>query len=146
QEQELEGQAQRKAAVDDDVEQAQRLAEPDRQSEAGRGHRGRHGELAQNVETEAAHAAGMIGRTSRCFLARYHRALWFGGLGGGLGWPDCGGRLCSGPAPVLEDTAASQIKRIYLMKIAFAKPELPDSGTVVVGVLEENQLTPTAQQ
>src|SRR5262249_1458856 len=48
--------------------------------------------------------------------------------------------------PVLEDTAASQIERMCLMKIAFAKPELPDSGTVVVGVLEENQLTPTAQQ
>ncbi|HEY2891390.1 MAG TPA: leucyl aminopeptidase [Dongiaceae bacterium] len=32
------------------------------------------------------------------------------------------------------------------MKIAFAKPELPASGTVVVGVLEEHRLTPTAQQ
>jgi leucyl aminopeptidase len=32
------------------------------------------------------------------------------------------------------------------MKIAFAKPELPDSGTIVVGVLEENRLTPMAQQ
>jgi leucyl aminopeptidase len=31
------------------------------------------------------------------------------------------------------------------MKIAFAKPELPGSGTVVVGVLEEHRLTPTAQ-
>jgi leucyl aminopeptidase len=32
------------------------------------------------------------------------------------------------------------------MKIAFAKPELPDAGTVVVGILDENRLTPTAQQ
>ena len=31
------------------------------------------------------------------------------------------------------------------MKIAFAKPELPGSGTIVVGVLEEHRLTPTAQ-
>jgi leucyl aminopeptidase len=32
------------------------------------------------------------------------------------------------------------------MKIAFAKPEMPGSGTIVVGVLEEHRLTPTAQQ
>jgi leucyl aminopeptidase len=32
------------------------------------------------------------------------------------------------------------------MKIAFAKPELPSQGTLVVGVLEEHRLTPTAQQ
>jgi leucyl aminopeptidase len=32
------------------------------------------------------------------------------------------------------------------MKIAFAKPEVPDSGTLVVGVLDDNRLTPTAQQ
>ncbi len=32
------------------------------------------------------------------------------------------------------------------MKIAFAKPELSGSGTIVVGVLEEHRLTPTAQQ
>jgi len=32
------------------------------------------------------------------------------------------------------------------MKIAFAKPALPESGTVVAGVLEEHRLTPTAQQ
>ena len=31
------------------------------------------------------------------------------------------------------------------MKIAFAKPEQPGSGTLVVGVLEEHRLTPTAQ-
>jgi leucyl aminopeptidase len=31
------------------------------------------------------------------------------------------------------------------MKIAFAKPELPGSGTLVVGVLEEHRLTHTAQ-
>ncbi len=32
------------------------------------------------------------------------------------------------------------------MKIAFAKSELPSAGTIVVGVLEEHRLTPTAQQ
>jgi leucyl aminopeptidase len=32
------------------------------------------------------------------------------------------------------------------MKIAFAKPELPSTGTIAVGVLEEHRLTPTAQQ
>jgi len=32
------------------------------------------------------------------------------------------------------------------MKIAFAKYELPSAGTIVVGVLEEHRLTPTAQQ
>lgn len=32
------------------------------------------------------------------------------------------------------------------MKIAFAKPELPSAGTLVVGILEEHRLTPTAQQ
>ena len=32
------------------------------------------------------------------------------------------------------------------MKIVFAKPELPSTGTIVVGVLEEHRLTPTAQQ
>jgi leucyl aminopeptidase len=32
------------------------------------------------------------------------------------------------------------------MKIAFVKSELPSAGTVVVGVLEEHRLTPTAQQ
>ena len=31
------------------------------------------------------------------------------------------------------------------MKIAFAKPELPGSGTIIVGVLEEHRLTHTAQ-
>ena len=31
------------------------------------------------------------------------------------------------------------------MKIAFAKPEQPGSGTIVVGVLEEHRLTHTAQ-
>jgi leucyl aminopeptidase len=32
------------------------------------------------------------------------------------------------------------------MKIAFVKPELPKAGAIVVGVLEEHRLTPTAQQ
>ncbi len=32
------------------------------------------------------------------------------------------------------------------MKIVFAKPELPSVGTIVVGVLAEHRLTPTAQQ
>jgi leucyl aminopeptidase len=32
------------------------------------------------------------------------------------------------------------------MKIAFVKSELPSAGTIVVGVLEEHRLTPTAQQ
>ena len=32
------------------------------------------------------------------------------------------------------------------MKITFAKSELPSAGTIVVGVLEEHRLTPTAQQ
>ena len=32
------------------------------------------------------------------------------------------------------------------MKITFAKPELPSAGTLVVGILEEHRLTPTAQQ
>src|SRR5262249_29813211 len=32
------------------------------------------------------------------------------------------------------------------MRIAFAKPELPESGTIVAGVLEEHRLTRTAQQ
>ncbi len=32
------------------------------------------------------------------------------------------------------------------MKIAFAKSDLPSAGTIVVGVLEEHRLTPTAQQ
>ena len=46
---------------------------------------------------------------------------------------------------MLEDSAFGT-GRITKMKIAFAKPELPASGTVVVGVLEEHRLTPTAQQ
>jgi leucyl aminopeptidase len=32
------------------------------------------------------------------------------------------------------------------MKLNFAKPQLPSGGTIVVGVLEENRLTPSAQQ
>jgi leucyl aminopeptidase len=32
------------------------------------------------------------------------------------------------------------------MKISFVKSELPSAGTIVVGVLEEHRLTPTAQQ
>jgi leucyl aminopeptidase len=32
------------------------------------------------------------------------------------------------------------------MKITFAKPELPSAGTLIVGILEEHRLTPTAQQ
>ncbi len=32
------------------------------------------------------------------------------------------------------------------MKIVFGKPELPSAGTIVVGVLDENRLSPTAQQ
>src|SRR6266436_4337780 len=45
---------------------------------------------------------------------------------------------------VLEDIAFG-IWRKFVMKIAFAKPELPGSGTIVVGVLEEHRLTHTAQ-
>src|SRR5262249_1675526 len=99
----------------------------------------------------------MIGRTSRRFIAfrclmrrgpgfRAMRQDWgvlaAGGrrrrARGGEPWP-----LGARPIAVLEDTVASEGRR-GMMKISFVKSELPSAGTIVVGVLEEHRLTPTA--
>jgi len=52
---ELERHAHRQASVDDDIEQAQRLAEPDGEGQARRRHQGGQPQLADDVDTEVAH-------------------------------------------------------------------------------------------